>query len=244
MRTSSPPYPASAPAGWSQSRWAPTAPGCCGTARRSPSAAHPWYPSSTARRPGTRSRPRCSSRCSSSGPTPRRCGSPSRRAPWPCGATALSRPCPGAARSRRCSRPCRSAAAGQRHLVVAHLLDVMDERSDRAQERPELGARAEAAHVPLLRIPLDPHDMLGGVFAAPRDLVAEAVLRGIERRRRLPIALLERLGASLGDRVADVLDDHLRLLVRAQDCAAGGAGQTAWSPKCTERLVHMQGCAS
>ena len=63
--------------------------------------------------------------------------------------------------------------------------------------------------MPLLGVPFDPNDMLSRILAAARDLVALAVLRGLEPLGRAPIRLLELLRASLIDAIADVLDDHL-----------------------------------
>jgi hypothetical protein len=63
--------------------------------------------------------------------------------------------------------------------------------------------------MPLLGIPLDPDDVLGGILAAPRDFVALAVLGGRERAAGFSIGLLERLGTGIVDAVADVLDNHL-----------------------------------
>src|SRR5262245_64804083 len=87
-------------------------------------------------------------------------------------------------------------------------MDVVDERTDRLEEAPELGAPPKARDVSLLRIPLDANDVLRRILGAAGDLVALAVLRGLERLRGVSIRLLERVGSLVVDRVADVLDDH------------------------------------
>jgi hypothetical protein len=63
--------------------------------------------------------------------------------------------------------------------------------------------------MPLLGIPFDPNDVLGGILAAARDFVAFAVLGGRERVAGQSISLLERLRTGIVDAVADVLDNHL-----------------------------------
>jgi hypothetical protein len=47
-----------------------------------------------------------------------------------------------------------------------------------------LGALAEARQMSLLGVPLDANDVLGGVLAAPRDLIALAVRRSLQCSRR------------------------------------------------------------
>jgi hypothetical protein len=63
--------------------------------------------------------------------------------------------------------------------------------------------------MPLLGIPLDSNDVLGGILAAARDFVALAVLGGRERAAGHSVSLLEGLRTGIVDAVADVLDNHL-----------------------------------
>src|SRR5580765_2207209 len=53
-----------------------------------------------------------------------------------------------------------SVVARQRHLVVAHLFDVVHERPDRLEEGAEFRALAEARKMSVLRVPLDPNNAL------------------------------------------------------------------------------------
>jgi hypothetical protein len=92
---------------------------------------------------------------------------------------------------------------------MAHLIDVVYERADRLEEAAELGAPAKPRQVSFFRVPLDANDVLGRFVAAARNLVALAMLRGVERRGRAAIRLLERLRSLRVDALADVLDDHL-----------------------------------
>ena len=77
--------------------------------------------------------------------------------------------------------PIGSRVACQRHLVVTHLLDVIDERPDGLEEAAELGALAEAGEMSLLGIPFDPNHVLGRVLAAWRNLVALTVFGNSKR---------------------------------------------------------------
>ena len=91
---------------------------------------------------------------------------------------------------------------------MAHLLDVVEERAHRVEERPELGAGAEPVEVTLGGVPLDPQDVPRGVLRAAGELPAEAVRRRLQRRLGLGVPVLEGAPSILGDPLADVLDDH------------------------------------
>src|SRR6266516_1656034 len=104
--------------------------------------------------------------------------------------------------------PIGSRVACQRHLVVTHLLDVIDERPDGLEEAAELGALAEAGEMSLLGIPFDPNHVLGRVLDAVRNLVALTVFGNSKRFACTSAGLGEGLRPTLVDAVADVLDDH------------------------------------
>ncbi len=70
---------------------------------------------------------------------------------------------------------------------MAHLIEVVYKRADRLEEAAKLGAAAKSQQVSLFRVPLDANDVLGRVVAAARDLIALAMLRGLERRGRAAI---------------------------------------------------------
>src|SRR5215204_291319 len=101
-----------------------------------------------------------------------------------------------------------SRVARKRHLVVTHLLDLVDERLHVLEEPLELGALAEPGEMALFRVPLNPDHVLSRILVATRDLVPLAMLRGLERLPGAPIGLHERLRSAVVDAVANVLDDH------------------------------------
>jgi hypothetical protein len=91
---------------------------------------------------------------------------------------------------------------------VPHLLDLLEERLHRREERSEAGAVTEALLVILERAPLDSDDVVVRLLDAVRDLVGETLRCLRQDRLRLSPCGFELVVALVRDSIADVLDDH------------------------------------
>jgi hypothetical protein len=81
-----------------------------------------------------------------------------------------------------------------------------------APERSKVGALPESLQMPFGGVPFDAADLLVGLVDAAGGFPALAVRRGVEQCAGAAVRVLE-LSASIGvDSVADLLDDHRRLL--------------------------------
>ncbi len=91
---------------------------------------------------------------------------------------------------------------------MAHLFDLPEERLDGLEEGSEIRAPSKALLVAFDGVPLDPQDPVLRLLDALGELVAQAVIGGVERLSGFLIGALELVGLICGDGIADVLDDQ------------------------------------
>src|SRR5436305_5620695 len=96
-------------------------------------------------------------------------------------------------RARRSFRSFRASPCWRGWGVVAHFLDLVDERANGFEKRAEVRAAAKSMFVSVDRIPLQSHDVARRILDTARDLVGLAMLVQLEHPCGFLVGPLERV---------------------------------------------------